>query len=106
MHKVSDRDFEATIRRELPDETGLRVRQGAKLLSPFGYKLDEQWKYLFILKRKQCRGRLRKGEIPDGESILSEPQWLTYTELVEKLFHTHRFWLPIIKEKMEKRPLR
>lgn len=98
MHKVTDEDFEATIRRELPAETGLRIKQGAILPPPDGYKLEEQWKYLFLLNRRQCRGTRRKVTIPDGDSLLDPPRWLTYEELEEQLFPTHRFWLPKLKQ--------
>jgi 8-oxo-dGTP pyrophosphatase MutT (NUDIX family) len=105
MHKVDDKDFEATLRREILAETGLRVRLGARLPPPLSYKLEEQWKYLFLLSRRQCKGSLRRGEISDGDSVLGEPRWVTCEELERDLFRTHRFWLPAIKTAMQ-RPLR
>jgi len=98
MHKVTDENFEATARREVRSETNLRIKKSVtpRLLTRF--KFDDQWKFFYIVNRKECRGTLRRHTIEDGDSILSKPEWMTLEELEAHLTHTHKLVLIDLKK--------
>ncbi len=101
MHKTTDRDFEATARRELQDETGFRIRQGVVLTVFDNYKIEDQRKYFFLVKKSKCRGKLRSTPVPDGDSVILEFKWLTYEELERDLLWKHQPPLTKLKEQIK-----
>src|SRR3989344_3189577 len=90
-HPAEHGDLEATYAEELEEETGLKLRKGAKItLIPVTIKRPEHTKNFVRVWRRDCTGTLRKVSIDDGTSRLYAPFYADKQYLEQHLHGDHR----------------
>jgi 8-oxo-dGTP pyrophosphatase MutT (NUDIX family) len=82
-------DPEKTLKRELEEESGLRVRSDAKtylLLKTH----DNRDRYFYLVRKRDCLGTLRIKIIKDGPTTLFRPHWVDFENFEADLFARHQ----------------
>ena len=82
MRSKNDHTIQRTANRETRDETGLRLKdENTAPESIFSGPGLGHKKVLLRFPLSAFEGELRKEEVPDGDYIISPPEWMTLTEL-------------------------
>ena len=71
---------EATLRREMLEETGLTILKSREILDE---ETEDHTKYGFLINIDDCRGQLRTGPLDDEGVTLAPPRWATAKVLLE-----------------------
>jgi 8-oxo-dGTP pyrophosphatase MutT (NUDIX family) len=74
--KKSAEEPEVTARRETKEETGLKVPKKVKLRKVYLEELRWHTKHGFQVRRRECRGRLRKDAHDDGGKRIVGYEWV------------------------------
>ncbi len=94
-YEVFDGDLIQAVRRENVQETGLLLKEDAKVEQLMKYLKLKQLRIFFLIEFNQFEGKIRTGEpIRDGGSLIAPPKWMTLqalqVEIQEKrMQHTH-----------------
>lgn len=80
-----------TCKRELFQETGLRVKPGVRPVIMYEVTLGNgHRKVFYIISIEDCEGELRTEEIMDGDDRLSAPYLITEEAAREFVYETHQ----------------
>ena len=86
-----NRNPEKTLREEIEEETGFRIKDGANVRVLLQQEvMDNHHKFFFLTWRSQCRGRLRTETIDDGHTRLYRPEWVDLDTLHTIICDSHR----------------
>lgn len=93
-----DRGVLDTLRREIEEETGLRVKKEARLEMIYYEKLKADpfrqrpphFKEFYLVSFDECEGELRSEESRGTDTMVSVPRWYEVDELKWVLYRTHQ----------------
>ncbi|MBA3732912.1 NUDIX hydrolase [Patescibacteria group bacterium] len=81
-----------TMRRELWEETGLRLKP-AVVPEEIHVVVENFPMFFYLIKEEDLEGKIRMHEILDGTDRLSSPYWISDEEAIKKVFRTHQMAL-------------
>ncbi len=84
---------EKTLRAEIEEETGLRIRDNAIVSLLSKVSVEDHDKYFFLVWKRDCEGARRTKTIKDGNTVLYPPHWADLEFLKPVLYRTHRLAL-------------
>ncbi len=85
-----------TLKREVPDETGLRLKKGAKSEVVYEYERpgekpgEDHTQVFYLIPYGSFEGELRKQDVRDGLEVLGPPRWVPALELGRELWDSHQ----------------
>ncbi|MBI2065627.1 MAG: NUDIX domain-containing protein [Candidatus Zambryskibacteria bacterium] len=79
-----------TLREEIEEETGLRLKDGAEPRLIREVLKEDHQQFFFFLWRSNFRGSVRRVPIKDGLTVLHPPFWVNLETLRTRLYRTHR----------------
>ncbi len=90
-----------TARREVEQETGLKMRDHVDPRLIHELEVGEHKKFFYFMWRGNFKGSIRRKKIRDGDTILHPPVWVDLRVLLshpDTVVRTHRPLLNIVEE--------
>ncbi len=90
-----------TARREVEEETGLKMRDHVDPRLVHELEVGEHKKFFYLMWRGNFKGSIRRKKIKDGDTTLHPPMWVDLRVLLshpDTVVRTHRPLLDIVEE--------